>query len=98
MLLAPTKHGIVFVLEGHAEHLATADLSSSLLHDLEPLVEQLLILNPGQLTRQCTQSGHSSICHICLPVLVDLQSSHPITIKTSLLHLEWNSLAHAAST
>ena len=85
MLLAPAKHGIVVTLEGHAEHFATSDLGSSLLHDLEPLVEQLLILDPGQLTRQCTQSGHSSICHICLPVLVNLQSSHPITIKTQPL-------------
>lgn len=81
MLLAPNKPGIVLLLKDHAEHFAAADLGSSLLHDLEPLVEQLLILDPGQLSCQRTQSGHSGICHICLPVLVNLQSSHPITTK-----------------
>ena len=90
MLLAAIKHGIVSVLEGHAQHLATADLGSSLLHDLEPLVEQLLILDPGQLSCQRTQSGHSSICHICLPVLVNLQSSHPPTTQTQPLAVGMN--------
>ena len=59
---------------------ASAHLGTVLLHDLEPLVQQLLILHPGQLQCQCSNRMYGCIRHIGFSVFVNLH--HPKLLET----------------
>lgn len=58
----------------------SAHLGTVLLHDLEPLVQQLLILHPGQLRCQGSNCMDGCIRHIGFSVFVNLH--HPKLLET----------------